>query len=198
MQRLFRGLIQRLIKRLIPWQRLVLLLLAAIGSLMPAAAQAAALASGRCTPPGTGYQFVLSTTMLVISCIWQMLITTAVAELNHAPRLVQWCTPHLLRRSLVTFIGVGLIAVGLMGDILMWATVLRHLKLFATLNESFYFSAMTFTTVGYGDVVLPPCWHLLSVAIAVTGLLMAGWSTALLVFVVQRTMAMRFNSENRT
>lgn len=195
MSSLTRPRIQRRMKWMNRW-RLALLPLAAIGSLMPAAAQAAALASSSCNRPGTGYQFALSTTVLVISCIWQMLITTAVAELNHAPRLMQWCAPHLLRRSLVTFIGVGLIALGLMSEILLWATVLRHLKLFATLKQSFYFSAMTFTTVGYGDVLLPPCWHLLSVAIAVTGLLMAGWSTALLVFVVQHTMAMRFSSEN--
>jgi hypothetical protein len=53
---------------------------------------------------------------------------------------------------------------------------------------------MTFTTVGYGDVVLPPCWHLLSVGLALNGLLMAGWSTALLVYVVQHMMELRFNN----
>jgi len=53
---------------------------------------------------------------------------------------------------------------------------------------------MTFTTVGYGDVLLPECWHLLSVGLALNGLLMAGWSTALLVYVVQNVLKLRFNN----
>ena len=53
---------------------------------------------------------------------------------------------------------------------------------------------MTFTPVGYGNVLLPECWHLLSVGLALNGLLMAGWSTALLVYVVQHVLELRFNN----
>jgi hypothetical protein len=81
------------------------------------------------------------------------------------------------------------------GDILLWAVLLRALKLFTNLHDSFYFSAMTFTSVGYGDVALPECWHLLSVGLAVNGLLMAGWSTALLVNVVQHITELRLNNQ---
>lgn len=81
-----------------------------------------------------------------------------------------------------------------MGDILAWALLLHALKLFTNLETSFYYSAMTFTTVGYGDVVLPECWHLLSVGLAVNGLLMARWSTALLVNVVQRITEWRLSN----
>jgi voltage-gated potassium channel Kch len=77
---------------------------------------------------------------------------------------------------------------------LVWALLLKALNLFTSLESSFYYSAMTFTTVGYGDVVLPECWHLLSVGLAVNGLLMAGWSTALLVYVVQNVLELRYNN----
>ena len=51
------------------------------------------------------------------------------------------------------------------------------------------------TTVGYGDMTLPHCWQLLSVSEAVNGVLMAGWSAAQLISVVQRMMELRLRSE---
>jgi hypothetical protein len=137
----------------------------------------------------------ISSAMLLLTCLWQMGITVVIAELSHAPRLRDWCSKHLTRRSLAMLTGVGLTALGLVGDILLWAVLLRALKLFTNLHDSFYFSAMTFTSVGYGDVVLPECWHLLSVGLAVNGLLMAGWSTALLVNVVQHITELRTNGQ---
>ena len=133
--------------------------------------------------------------MLFLSCLWQMSISVVIAELTHRPRLMEWCGRHTLRRSAAMLTGAGLTVIGLVGDILLWALLLRALNLFTSLERSFYYSAMTFTTVGYGDVVLPDCWHLLSVGLAVNGLLMAGWSTALLVYVVQRIMALRLQKQ---
>ncbi len=56
---------------------------------------------------------------------------------------------------------------------------------------------MTFTTLGYGDLTLPACWRLLSVMQALNGVLMVGWSTAQLVYGVQRTMDLRLEREGR-
>jgi hypothetical protein len=42
---------------------------------------------------------------------------------------------------------------------------------------------------------LVQCWRLLSVGEAINGVLMAGWSTALLIFVVQRAMTLKFRNE---
>jgi hypothetical protein len=46
------------------------------------------------------------------------------------------------------------------------------------LQSAFYFSAVTYTTTGYGDLVLPPEWRLLGGVEALTGILMCGWSAA--------------------
>ena len=62
-----------------------------------------------------------------------------------------------------------------------------------TLLDCSYFSFVTFTTVGYGDMTLHGCWQLLSVGEAINGVLMAGWSTAQLVYVVQRTQTLRLD-----
>ena len=97
----------------------------------------------------------------------------------------------------MVLIGVGVIALALLSDIVIWAVLFHSLELLPTLEESFYFSGITFTSVGYGDVMLPPCWRLLSVWLAVNGLLMAGWSTALLVHLVQSSMAMRIQNHDK-
>jgi len=174
------------------------LLLGAFSCLIPISVRAASAtsagAAADCTAPGSAALLAMSSAMLLLTCLWQMGITVVIAELSHAPRLTHWCSQHLTRRSLAMLTGAGLTALGLVGDILVWAVLLRALNLFTSLENSFYYSAMTFTTVCYGDVVLPECWHLLSVGLAVNGLLMAGWSTALLVNVVQRITEWRLNN----
>jgi hypothetical protein len=147
-----------------------------------------------CTAPNIGIRLGISAGMLVLTCLWQMGISLVIAELHHSPKVLQWCAQRSSRRAVAMLAGAGLTALGLVGDILVWALLLRALNLFNSLETSFYFSAMTFTTVGYGDVLLPECWHLLSVGLALNGLLMAGWSTALLVYVVQNVLELRFNN----
>jgi hypothetical protein len=45
------------------------------------------------------------------------------------------------------------------------------------LYSAAYFSAVTYTTTGYGDLVLPPAWRMVGAVEALTGILMCGWST---------------------
>lgn len=48
-----------------------------------------------------------------------------------------------------------------------------------------YFSTVTYTTLGFGDVVMEPGWRLLSSFQAANGIIMFGWTTALIVAAVQ-------------
>lgn len=57
---------------------------------------------------------------------------------------------------------------------------------FSDWEAALYYSASTFTTVGYGDVVLSQDWRLLSALQSATGFLLIGWSTAFLIAVTQR------------
>jgi Ion channel len=51
----------------------------------------------------------------------------------------------------------------------------------ADLSEAVYFSTVTFTTLGFGDITLSREWRLTSSLQAVSGILLFGWSTAFLV-----------------
>ena len=57
-------------------------------------------------------------------------------------------------------------------------------------NTSFYFSLVSYATVGYGDVTLPEHWRLIGGVEGLVGALMVGWSVAVLVAVLQRLREM--------
>ncbi len=56
-------------------------------------------------------------------------------------------------------------------------------------RSAFYFSGVTYTTVGYGDIVLPVQWRMLAPVEALTGILMCGLSTGLFFTILSRRIA---------
>jgi len=54
------------------------------------------------------------------------------------------------------------------------------------LESALYFSMVTFTTLGYGDVTLSTDWRLLASFEAANGIMMFGWSTTLVAAFIQR------------
>jgi hypothetical protein len=58
------------------------------------------------------------------------------------------------------------------------------------LETALYFSTTSFTTIGYGDVVLAHRWRLIGAIEGANGLLLFGWSTAFLVSITSRVRAL--------
>jgi hypothetical protein len=71
-------------------------------------------------------------------------------------------------------------------EIAVWAVFYAAFRVFPDTESSFYFSAVTYTTVGYGDLVPPHQWRLLAGVEGLTGILMCGWSTGFFFAVVSR------------
>ncbi len=76
---------------------------------------------------------------------------------------------------------------------------------FPSWESSFYFSATSYSTVGYGDVILPGVWRLLGPVESVTGVLMCGISVSGLFAIVTRLVereegpsAMPYGLDERT
>jgi Ion channel len=71
-------------------------------------------------------------------------------------------------------------------EITAWALYYLWKGAMTDLQSALYFSAVTYTTTGYGDVVLPQEWRLLGAIEALTGILMCGWSTGFFFAVASR------------
>ena len=73
-------------------------------------------------------------------------------------------------------------------EITTWAVFYVWRDAMADLPSSLYFSAVTYTTTGYGDLVLPKEWQLVGAIEALTGILMCGWSTGFFFAVFSRML----------
>jgi hypothetical protein len=71
-------------------------------------------------------------------------------------------------------------------EIAVWAFFYFWKDTMPDLQSAFYFSGVTYTTTGYGDLVLPKEWRLVGGVEALTGILMCGWSTGFFFAVVSR------------
>jgi hypothetical protein len=71
-------------------------------------------------------------------------------------------------------------------EISLWALLYAWGQAIPDIHAAFYFSSVTYTTVGYGDVVLPERWRLLGGVEALTGILMCGWSTGFFFAILSR------------
>jgi len=76
-------------------------------------------------------------------------------------------------------------------EIAVWAGFYVWRDAFPDLQTASYFSAVTYTTTGYGDLVLPEEWRLVGGVEALTGILMCGWSTGFFMALVSRAHASR-------
>ncbi|WEJ56888.1 ion channel [Devosia sp. FJ2-5-3] len=66
-------------------------------------------------------------------------------------------------------------------EIWLWTFFYLLLGVSPDLETSLYLSTVTYSTVGYGDVVPARGWRLLAALEGVAGFMMIGWSTAYLV-----------------
>lgn len=82
----------------------------------------------------------------------------------------------------VLIVSVFMIGAALMADIWIWTILFYSLEpsILEDIETALYFSTITFTTVGFGDIVLSPHWRLLSSCAAINGMILFGWSTAFL------------------
>jgi voltage-gated potassium channel len=129
------------------------------------------------------------------ACTAIVLITlTLVLQSAGMAALIEWAKAHLPRaiyrigpwRSGMLMVRLTTLIVCLhMLEILLWAWFYR-LYCLSTWESAFYYSATSYSTVGYGDLVLPPAWRVLGPTESITGVLMCGLSVSFLFAVVLR------------
>jgi hypothetical protein len=79
-------------------------------------------------------------------------------------------------------------------QIVIWGALFIYLGEFSSVYEAIYHSAVNFTSLGYGDVVMSARWKLMGPLEAVNGILMLGMTSAALVAILQHLIKVRFES----
>ena len=102
---------------------------------------------------------------------------------THGPRLIAILVLALLWTLCMIAVAV-----------LFWTVAFHRLGVFANAEESAYFALVSFTTLGFGDILLPVEWQLLGGIAAANGLLLFGLLTAILVETIR---AFRLNQRGR-
>jgi len=127
-------------------------------------------------------------------CVLLLVATTAI----HASAMVlafdvmkltqvsRWARCSVLTRLTLVSSLVVLMFLASVLEAALWALTYLALDALPSFEAALYFSMVTFTTLGYGDVTLDEKWRLLSSFSAVNGLILFGWTTALILAVVQR------------
>jgi hypothetical protein len=77
-------------------------------------------------------------------------------------------------------------------EIAVWAELFVICGEFRDFGFAYYHSAVNYTTLGYGDVIMSPAWKLLGPMEAADGALMFGVSTAMIFTVIARLILAKF------
>ncbi|HVK93538.1 MAG TPA: ion channel [Noviherbaspirillum sp.] len=80
-------------------------------------------------------------------------------------------------------------------QIVMWGALFIYIGEFSAVYDAIYHSAVNFTSLGYGDVVMSARWKLMGPLEAANGILMLGMSSAALVAIMQHLIKVHFEKE---
>ena len=121
-----------------------------------------------------GAAVLLLTITLSLQCGGAAALILWIRSIPRETREVQvfHCAALVMQTTVAVIILHGIV-------ILLWASCYRWLCL-PSWESAFYFSASSYATVGYGDVVLPSKWRLLGPLESMVGMLMSGVSIGLL------------------
>lgn len=102
-----------------------------------------------------GSVLMVTSVLMAALAIWAL--ETAFA------RNARWLAraPHRPKLALV-IVATSLAVLGMVtASVWLWAGAFHLLGVFATFEEAMYFTLVTFTTLGYGDVLMPQDWRIL-------------------------------------
>lgn len=126
-------------------------------------------------------QILIGTALLCLSALVHVAMLLGSADVLIALFGPQRGSESGVLWSFVVVTGFASVVVAHAVQISIWATVLRVLGALKTTEEAIYYTLVTCTTLGYGDITLPRPWRILGAMAAVTGLLVFSLSTAFLI-----------------
>ena len=101
--------------------------------------------------------------------------------------------PHTAKSFFVIFLVVLASMVIMMFGVWLWAAVFRAKDIFASMEEAVYYSLVAYTTLGFGDNLVPTSQRLLGGMTGANGFLMFGLMTAMITDTLRHTRRVQKN-----
>ncbi len=124
------------------------------------------------------FQFVLGSALITLTVVTGTVLMALSLELFQGVKArlfeVRPFTRSALALCVITLSMLAVLSIVMW----IWAAAFRLLGLFSTLEEAVYFAMVAFTTLGFGDVLPPDEWRLLSGFVGTGGFILFGLSTA--------------------
>ena len=134
-------------------------------------------------------QFLVGGAVSVCNIAIHALIMTVVVRTAStvAAKIVAW--PSLL--LIVVMMGtVSVLMVAHASEVIVWSLAYLIVDATSAGSNLIYFAFVNYTTLGYGDVIPVQRWQLLGPMTAMNGVLLFGWSTAVIFEVLRKTMTL--------
>ena len=103
----------------------------------------------------------------------------------------EWRADLLLAGVIILMLSVHLF------ETVVWTTLLVRTHLVSNWSDAGFFAANTYTTLGYGSVILPQHWKMLAPIMAISGMFTFGWTGSVLVDIVGRVNRLKDLAEDR-
>jgi ion channel len=136
-----------------------------------------------------GGDLLIGIAISLVNIAVHSMVMALLSRATHRTSLAVEAARAWLRLVLVMWSAVSVLMLAHLIEVAIWAATYRTLGLTPRPFDSFYFAFVNYTTLGYGDVTPVERWRLLGPMTAMNGVLLFGWSTAVIFEVLWKTMA---------
>jgi hypothetical protein len=131
-------------------------------------------------------QFLVGAAVSACNIGIHALVMTAVVRVAHTTRAKRTYRQSL-RLIVVMVATVSVLMAAHVSEVIVWALAYALTDAAPAGANLVYFAFVNYTTLGYGDVTPVERWRLLGPMTAMNGVLLFGWSTAVIFEVLRRT-----------
>jgi hypothetical protein len=132
-------------------------------------------------------QFLVGAAVSVCTIAIHAMVLAAVIRVAHIAG-ESAMSRQSLRLIAVMIATVSVLMAAHLAEVLVWSFSYTIVGVAPAGTDLVYFAFVNYTTLGYGDVTPLERWHLLGPMTAMNGVLLFGWSTAVIFAVLQRTV----------
>jgi hypothetical protein len=134
--------------------------------------------------------FILVAVTMVVHAMGMIALIMALGRKHARAPTGFWPTIWLLIEVTWALVFMHAAEIGIWAMFFLWAGCLPDAE------SAFYFSGVTYATIGYGDVVLPQAWRMLGPIEGLTGILMCGLSAGLFFAIITRLIGPQLKVEH--